>query len=138
MFFVNNVEGDVLGDDGILVAWPVEQEGDDVVRFHAIIALDGLVVHVDETRTCRHLDAVARGIGQVVQEEFVHTQELLSLVGHNAKMLVEPALAFFVFVLFGQGVVGQGFSNGILGLQRTERCCGHRQGFRLVNNCTRR
>ena len=92
---VGDVEGDVFGGYGAVITWPVEQEGDDVGGLDAVVALDGLAVHVDETLARGGLDAVARGVGQVVDEELVDAEQLLAAVGHDAEVFVELA-AFFV------------------------------------------
>ena len=86
--FIDNIEPNVFRFNLVLIAGTVEQECDDVARFHAIIALDGLTVDVDESGTCRQLDAVSRRVGQMVLQKFVNAQQLLPAVGHDPEVFV--------------------------------------------------
>jgi len=90
--FVYDVEGDVFGGDVILVTRAVHHHGDDVAGFHAVVALHGPAVHMDEACLSRLLYAVTRGVGQMVEEELVDTQQLLPPVHHDTEVLVERCL----------------------------------------------
>ena len=105
--FKDHVEGDVLGEDGVLIAWAVKEEGDDVARFHPIVALHRFPVGVDETCLCRLLNAVAGGVSEMVDEELVDSQQLLPFVCHETEMLIEPVALLFQFFLVFEGFGGE-------------------------------
>ena len=110
---VYDVERNVLRLNLVFVTRTVEQQGYHVEWFYTVVALYRFVVDVYKASLGSSLYAVARGVLQVVEQEFVHAQQLLAFVGHYAIMLVE--LATFVATLFvhvvGVYVVGQFFAD---------------------------
>ena len=87
--FIDDVERNVLGLDGGVVARAVEHERDDVARAHLVVALHGALVHVDEARVGSLLDAVARGVLHFLLHVFVDAQRRLPRIDLEAEVFVQ-------------------------------------------------
>ena len=87
--FIDDVKGDVLGNNFEFIARAVHHHLDHVEGLDAIVRLHGASVDKDAARFGRLLDAVARRPFQACHEEFVYAEQLLALVGNEAKMLVK-------------------------------------------------
>ena len=86
---IDDVQGDVLRGDVVLVGRAVHREGDDVQGLHAVAALHGASVGLYEAGIGGLLDAVARGVLDAVKEVLVHAHHVLPLVHHHAEVFVE-------------------------------------------------
>jgi len=94
LIFVNDVEGDVLRDDFVLVAWAVHDDADEVARVYAIVAFDGFTVDADAGGVGGVLDAVAGGAGDALDEVFVDAEQYLAGLNLVAVMLPVVSAVF--------------------------------------------
>ena len=88
LIFIDNIEGQVLGNDLPIALGMIQDECDDVARLDLVVALDGLVVGPDATRLCCFLYAVAAGAGHVIHQELIDADGALTLVNFDTPMLV--------------------------------------------------
>ena len=86
---VDDIQGDILGDDLQLAARTAELEGDDLEGLDAVVGLDGSIPDEDIATLQRLLNTAAGGVGHARGEELVDTQQLLPLVGDDTEVLVE-------------------------------------------------
>ncbi len=98
--FVNNVERYILRLYGVVIVWSVKQKCYHIARFHSVIALNGAVVHMHESRFRRKLYAISRSARQVHKKKLVYSQKLLPLVGYHSEMLVQLPV-FVSVVIYG-------------------------------------
>ena len=96
--FINNVQGNVFGDDFPVALWTVKHKGDDITGLDLVVALYGVSVGADAAGFGSLLYAVAAGVGHVVHQELVHSGYVLTLVRHNAPMLVLLGRSAFFFL----------------------------------------
>ena len=94
------VKGNVLRLNGVVVAWTVHHQCHRIARSYFVVAFYGAVVDMDKTGFGSFLNAVAAGVLEMLEEEFIYAGRHLSTVGHDAEMLVEKSV---VLVLFGGG-----------------------------------
>ena len=87
--FIDDVERNVLGLDGGIVARTVEHQRDDVARTNLVIAFHRSIVDMDEARIGSLLDAVARRMLHLFLHIFVDAQRSLSRIDYEAEMLVK-------------------------------------------------
>ena len=88
LIFIDNIEGQVLGNDFPIALGMIQDECDDVARLDLVVALDGLVVGPDATRLCCFLYAVAAGAGYVIHQELIDADGALPLIHFYAPMLM--------------------------------------------------
>ena len=104
LVLINDVEGDILGENLVGIARTVHHHLHHVGGLDAVVRLHRPAVDQDAAGFGGLLDAVARRLLQVVDEEFVDSQQLLPGVGHEAEMLVH---AVFVGYGTGGGIAGR-------------------------------
>ena len=90
---IDDVDGDVLGEERERTRRVRQQDADDVVGVDAVVLLLGLAVDDDAAGARGLLHAVARRVGQQVREVPVHAYQLGAVVHDEAEMLVQ-LLAF--------------------------------------------
>ncbi len=97
---VHDVERNVLCHDFKLVARAVHHHLNGVEWLHAVVALHRLAVDYDATCVGSLLYAVARRFLKPCHKELVDPQQLLSLVGYEAEVLVVlRSVDFYQFVV---------------------------------------
>ena len=90
VIFIDDVEGYVLGDYLPVSLRPVEHEGYDVPSLDLVVAFYGFAVGLDEACLGGLLYAVAAGVPEVVHEKAVDAHGILSAIGNDATMFVQP------------------------------------------------
>ena len=88
IILINHIQWNILRLYCRVIVWPVQHQRDDIASSHLVIALHRPVVDMHETGICRLLDAVARGVPQMLHHILVYTQRLLARVDHHPDMLV--------------------------------------------------
>ena len=88
IILIDDIKGQVLGDDFPVALGVVKDKGDDVACLDLVIAFDGFVVGPDASCLSSLLYAVAAGAGHVVHQELIDADGALPLVHLNAPMLV--------------------------------------------------
>ena len=99
LVFINNIKRNVFRLYQILIARTIEQKRYDIVGFNAIITLFRPPIDVDEAGLSRLLYSVARRIGQMSHQKLIYTKQLLALVGYDAKMFIQSAAVFLIYVV---------------------------------------
>lgn len=94
--FINNVDWNFFGDNGIVVVRTVEHHSDDVEWLDLVTAFDGAVVAEDESCIGSTLNAVAAGVGQVFLYELIDSHQFLATVGYKAVVLIQSCRFFVV------------------------------------------
>ena len=98
VIFVDNFKRNVFGNDARIVLGSVEHERNHIAGAHLIVALYGLVVHMNEARISCLLNAIAALIGILLSQEPVNTHRSLPHIHHYLPVFIE--LLCVVFQVF--------------------------------------
>ena len=86
---VEDVEGDVFGDDAVFAAGVCHDEGDEVAGAHFVAGTDGRAVDEDVACVGGFLYLGTGGVGEAGEEEFVDAEGGLPRLDFDAVVLVE-------------------------------------------------
>lgn len=133
--FVDDVKGNVLGQNSAVEARAIELQRCNIAGLHPIAFFYGLPIDVDEACVGCGLDTSARSVGQMFHEELVHTQGFLPAIGYNAQVLVKfvraivhVGLARHGTKLFFNRFFNKNFrivKNNVVGAERVELALGN-------------
>ena len=87
--FVNDIKGDIFGNNLVLITRTVHHDGNDIERLNLVAALHRLTVSHDESIFGSLLNTVARSIDNTFEQIFVDSDHRLSLVYDHPKMFVK-------------------------------------------------
>lgn len=96
LILINDVDRDVLRDDGVIGLREIKYDSDDIVGLYTVTGFDWDVVDKDVLRVGSLLNAVAGGAGHYVGKILVNAKKRLPTVNDEAEMFVEFAGKFEV------------------------------------------
>ena len=99
---VHDVKGDVFGHNLEIISRPVHHHRHHVVGLDLVAGFDRSAVHQHAAGVRGLLHPVARSALQPIGQEFIDTDHLLALVGHETEVLIK-------FTAVGIDVIGAGF-----------------------------
>ena len=87
--FIDDIEGDILGDDLEIIARTIHHDAYDIARFHLITRLDRASIHDDALSVGSLLNPIARSLLHPLDEKLIDAEQLLTLIGDKTEMLEE-------------------------------------------------
>ena len=89
LIFVNDIKGNIFGNNLVLVTGAVHHDGNDIERLYFIAALHRLTVGHDKSIFGSLLNTVARSINNTFEQIFVDSDHCLSFVYDHPEMFVK-------------------------------------------------
>jgi hypothetical protein len=96
---IDNVERNILSDNGIVVRWLMEHQGDSIGGPYLIVALHRTAIDMYEPRIGGFLYAVTAGMLHPHKQILVYAFRFLSLVDDKTEMLIELSTVILKFIV---------------------------------------
>ena len=89
LILIDDIKGDILGDDVVVVSRTIHHHGNHFARLHLVAALHRLSVGHHIAHVGCPLDAVARRVHDALAKKLIDSHRCLSLIDHHAEVFVQ-------------------------------------------------